>query len=155
MNPIRIFISFDIEHDGELYDLLLAQSRTATSGFAVAGASERSIAGEVPSEKVRRQIREADQMIVLCGEHTDASTRVGSELRIAREEGTPHFLVWGRRELMCVKPVGAASGEGMFSWTRQILQDQIELIARNARAEATAEALRRSKRRPGPSAVAP
>jgi hypothetical protein len=113
----------------------------------VSGSSERLSATDVWSERVRRRIREADQVIVICGEHTEASTRVSAELRIAQEERTPYFLLWGRREIMCTKPIGAKPAEGMYSWTRQILQDQITLTCRKAGADATAQAVRAATRR--------
>jgi hypothetical protein len=106
MIRLHVFVSFDIEHDGELYELLLAQSGTPSSGFAVLGGSERSTATDVWSERVRRRIREADQVIVICGEHTEASMRVSAELR-AREERTPYFLLWGWRDIMCTQPIVA------------------------------------------------
>jgi len=139
MSKIHVFVSFDSEHDGELYELLLAQSATPSSGFAVLGGSEREVATDVWNERVRSRIREADQVIVICGEHTEASMRVSAELRIAQEERIPYFLLWGRRDLMCTKPIGAKSAEGMYSWTRQILQDQITFTSRKAGADATAE----------------
>ncbi len=145
MSKIHVFVSFDIEHDGELYELLLAQSRTSGSFFAVSGGSERFTATEVWSERVRRRIREADQVIVICGEHTDTSMGVFAEFRIAQEEQKPYFLLWGRREIMCTKPAGAKSLEGMYSWTSQILQDQINLTTRNARWEKTARGMKRPR----------
>jgi hypothetical protein len=48
---------------------------------------------------------------------------------------------------MCTKPIGAKPAEGMCSWTGQILQDQIALTVRNARADATAETLRNAIRK--------
>ncbi len=147
MSKIHVFVSFDIEHDGQLYELLLAQSRIPSSGFAVLGGSERSTGTDVGSERVRRRIREADQVIVICGEHTGASTRVSAELLIAQEEATPYFLLWGRREIMCTKPIGAKPSEGMYSWTRKILQDQIALAFRKAEADAAAEIVRDATRR--------
>ena len=136
MSPIRVFVSFDVEHDRELYELLVAQSGTAGFDFTILGASERSSGTSCASERSRQRIRESDQMIVLCGEHSEESFGMADELRIAREEGTPYVLLWGRREVMCKKPIGAKTSEGMFSWTREILQDQIGLNLRNARAEA-------------------
>jgi hypothetical protein len=96
---------------------------------------------------VRRRIREADQVIVICGEHTGASMGVSAELRIAQQERAPYFLLWGRREIMCTKPIGAKSAEGMYSWTRQILQDQMTLTLRRARADATTETVRDATRK--------
>jgi hypothetical protein len=157
VSKIQIFVSFDIEHDEELFKLLLAQSGTLGPGFEVLGSSERLTSRDVWSESVRRRIREADQMIVICGEHTESSARVSDELRIAREEQTPYFLLWGRREMMCTKPFGAKSDEGMYSWTRQILQDQITFTSRRIGADVMAEIQRNSTRqgRSNPSGVAP
>jgi hypothetical protein len=156
VSKIQIFVSFDIEHDGELFKLLLAQSGDSSPGFEVLGGSERLTSADVWSESVRRRIRKADQMIVICGEHTRSSPRVSTELRIAREEQTPFFLLWGRREMMCTKPVGAKPDEGMYNWTRQILQDQITFTSRRIGADVAAEIQRNSNRqgRPNPSGVA-
>jgi hypothetical protein len=101
-----VFVSFDPEHDEHLYELLLEESRSAASGFEVLGCSARS---------------------------TDAglwSGRLREEIRIAREERKPHILLWGRREIMCSKPIGAKPAEGMYSWTPEILQERITYLRR-------------------------
>ena len=139
MSKVQIFASFDIDHDQQLYEQLLTQSRTTGSGFELVGGSERATGADVGNEEVRRRIRDVDQVIVICGEHTGESTHVSAEIRIAQEEKKPYFLLWGRREIMCTKPVGAKPLEGMYSWTRQILQDQIVRTFRNAEADAKAE----------------
>src|SRR5262245_6472251 len=139
MSSIHVFVSFDVEHDGDLYELLLAQSRTPGSVFAVLGGSER-LPSEAGSEKMRRRIREADQVIVICGAHTGEATRVSAELLVAQEERTPYFMLWGRRETMCTKPSAAKASEGMYSWTRQTLEDQMILTSRKATADAEIEA---------------
>ena len=147
MNDVQVFVSFDLEHDAELYELLLAQSRNPGSGFTVSGRSERSAAADASCDKERRRIREAAQVIIICGEHTETSARVSVELGIAQQEGIPYFLLWGRRNSMCTKPVGAKPAEGMYSWTRQILQDQITFTSRKAAADATAETVGDAARR--------
>ena len=144
MGKVQVFVSFDIEHDGELFEELRTQS--GSSGFAVLGGSERPSATEVWSERVRRRIREADQVIFICSEHTEASVSMSAELRIAQQERTPYFLLWGRREIMCTKPVGAKTAEGMYSWTPQVLQDQIVFTSRSARSDAMAETLRSARK---------
>jgi len=147
VSDTRIFVSFDLEHDASLYELLVEQSKAPASGFEVVGGSEPlKDVGLWPAE-VREEIRQVDQLIVICGEHTEDSPEVSAELRIAREEGTPYFLLWGRRETMCTKPIGAASAEGMYSWTEPILQAQISLTLRNARALEMAETLARAARK--------
>ena len=142
MSRVHVYVSFDIEHDEDLYELLLAQSRTPSSGFAVLGGTKRSTTAYLATESVRRRIREADQVIVICGEHTEASATVHAELLIALEERTPYFLLWGRRDSMCTKPTGAKPAEGMYSWTRQILLDQITFTSRKATTAAAAATVR-------------
>ncbi len=139
MSSLRVFVSFDLEHDRDLFDLLVAQSAKPSAGFEIAGGSE---ARERPGgwdDELRLRIREADEVIFLCGEHTGDSMAMQSELSIVREERRPYFLLWGRREIMCTKPAGAKPAEGMYSWTPRILQDQLTMALRNARAEADAE----------------
>lgn len=132
MPDIRIFMSFDSDHDVDLYNRIAEQSLNASSGFEISDRSDSSTLTEIWEERVRRQIRNADEVIVICGEHTDASPRVSTELRIAREEQKPYFLLWGRRERMCTRPTGANATDSMYSWTREILQYQIGLTLRNA-----------------------
>jgi hypothetical protein len=129
----RVYVSFDIEHDRELYEQLLAQS--GGSSFCVSGRSELAITADAWAEDVRCRIRDADEVIVICGEHTEASPCMSAELRIAQEEHTPYFLLWGRRGMMCTKPVGAKSLDGMYKWTREILEDQVAIALRRASAQ--------------------
>lgn len=138
MSKIQVFVSFDIDHDGELFELLVAESRAPGSTFEVSSGSEPRSTTDDCRDRLRREIRESDQMIVICGEYTEASICMSSELRIAQEEKTPYFLLWGRREVMCTKPVGAKNSEGMYSWTRQILHNQIAVTLRSVRRDRTA-----------------
>jgi hypothetical protein len=90
---------------------------------------------------------ESPWLRALTLQHTEASMRVSAELRIAREERTPYFLLWGWRDIMCTQPIGAKPAEGMYSWTRQTLQDQITLALRKARADATTETVHDATRK--------
>ena len=137
MSHARVYVSFDIDHDRELYERLLAQARG--SGFCVSGESEFVASHDLWTERARLRIREADEVIVICGEHSEASQGMSAEIRIAQEEKTPYFLLWGRGGAMCTKPIGAKSAEGMYKWTREILEDQVAIALRRARALATAE----------------
>lgn len=144
VGKVQVFVSFDVEHDAELFEELRRQS--GSSGFSVSGCSEPRCATDVWAESLRRRIREADQVIFICTQYTEASVGMSAELRIAQQERTPYFLLWGRREIMCTKPVGAKAAEGIYSWTPQVLQDQIASTSRSARTDAMAEALRNPKR---------
>ena len=143
---VRIFVIFDTEHDGDLYALLRAQSNSLDCGFSVMGGSEVSRGTEAGRARVRDQIRAADQTIVICGEHTETSPNIHAELLIVIEEEKPYFLLWGRRGVMCTKPIGEARVEGMYSWTGQILHDQIAFNLRRSTTEAKARSLRRVTR---------
>jgi hypothetical protein len=81
----------------------------------------------------RTQIRAAEEVVVICGEHTNASPRVAAELRIVQEEGKPYLLLWGRRELMCTKPNGAKPTDAMYSWSPDILESQMSVTLRNSK----------------------
>lgn len=129
-----VYVSFDLDHDRDLYERLLDQSGTA--GFTVSSASQTRSAAEIWDTRVRRRIRDADQVVVICGEHSEASKCMSDEIRIAREERTPYFLLWGRRGMMCTKPIEAKNAEGMYSWTPAILRDQIIFASRRTRAHA-------------------
>ena len=108
---VRVFVSFDAEHDQRLCTLLLAQSRLEASGFEVVGYSDGLLETGLWDEGLRQRIGGADQLIVICGENTKGSPRMFAELRIAREERTPHFFLWGQRELVCTRPMGAEPTE--------------------------------------------
>ncbi len=144
MPNVRIFMSFDPDHDQDLHDLLVEQSRRQSSGFEISARTEAATMTDRWDEKVRRQISEVDEVIVICGEHTASSVRVNAELRIAQEEQKPYFLLWGRRERMCTKPAGSKRDDSMYSWTWEILQDQIVTTLRNARPREVAERYKRA-----------
>jgi hypothetical protein len=132
MSRIRIFVSFDGEHDADLHQRLQAQSKRRGSAFEFSAQSQGGTMSDTWTATSRSRIRAADEVVVICGEHTNASPRVAAELRIAREEGKPYLLLWGRRELMCTKPEGAKPSDAMYSWTRDILESQLSATLRNA-----------------------
>ena len=133
MDDVRIFMSFDPENDEDLHDLLLEQSAKRNSGFEIAARSEAWTMAASWEDVVRHGMGVVDEVIVICGEHSAASPSMSAELRIAQENQKPYFLLWGRRESMCTKPAGARPADTMYSWTREILQDQITATLRNAR----------------------
>jgi hypothetical protein len=139
---LRIYLSFDLEHDRDLHDRLLEQLRRH-SAFAIAN---RSQAGEMTAawtERVRDRISESDEVLVICGEHTDESPKVSTELGIAQEQRKPYVLLWGRRDRMCKKPKGARADDGIYSWTPDILQQQLALGLRRSRETEVPESMKR------------
>jgi hypothetical protein len=132
VSDVRVFLSFDVDHDEDLRELLLEQSRRGGSGFLVTARSEAGMVTESWCEAARRRIRDVEQVIVICGEHTEDSLRMSSELRIAQEEKTPFILLWGRRERMCTMPARVPRAGCMYSWTWENLLQQISDTLRNA-----------------------
>ena len=143
---VAVFVIFDTEHDSDLYELLQVQADGPGCGFSVTGGSKGSSDTEAGWERVDRRIRDADQVIVICGEHTATSPHIHTELLIARDAQKPYFLLWGRRGVMCTKPLGAKPAEGMYSWTRQFLHEQIEFNLRIRVTDREAKSLRREPR---------
>jgi hypothetical protein len=130
MSSVRIFLSFDVEHDGDLCDLALDPSSRGSAGFVV---TARSRAGEVTDrwrDVTRREIRNSDQVIVLCGEHTRESAAMDAELCIAQEEEKPFFLLWGRRDRDCTMPERVQRTACMYRWDRETVQQQLSASLR-------------------------
>jgi len=132
MEKARVFLSFDVAHDRDLHDRLLAESRRSAA-FSVAARSELGSAAAGGEERVRERIAAVDAVIVICGEHTDESADVAAELRISREQKKPHLFLWGRRECMCKKPAGARNEDGIYGWTAENLRNQLASALRAER----------------------
>jgi antiphage defense system Thoeris ThsB-like protein len=145
-SDVRVFMSFDVDHDADLGDRLLTHSKMGGSGFNVASRSESGAITERWRAGVRRRVREADEVIVICGEHTAESQRMNTEMRIAREERKPCLLLWGRRERKCLMPVGVERSACMYSWTWDVLVFQVAQTMRVARPPEIPQELRRTPR---------
>ncbi len=139
MPDARVFLSFDREHDRDLYERILAESHHSGSGFEIVEHSEART-GEA---ELRRRMASADHLIVLCGEHTEESERVGTEMHIAREAELPCLLLWGRRESMCTRPMGSKRENSMYVWSREVVREQLAVALRSS---ATRDALARVPR---------
>jgi len=141
VSDVRLYVSFDVVHDEDLYTQLIDESKSFGSGFSIVGRTGREPLTDARGEALRREIAAADQLIVICGEHTGEDPRVSFELGLAREEQTPHFLLWGRREAMCSKPSSAAPSEAMYGWTLETLHERIRFLTRREASEARAAEL--------------
>jgi hypothetical protein len=132
MSDLRVHMSFDLTHDLDLHDLLVAQAR-GRSGFSIASRSEAGEMTDAWAARVRGRISDCDEVVVLCGEHTDRSAHVSAELVIAQEERKPYVLLWGRRDSMCKKPRSARADDGMYKWTAELLERQLANELRRSR----------------------
>lgn len=116
MAKIPVFTSFDGEHDDDLRVLFVGQPQLAATPFEISDHSVKDVSSTWEAD-ARRRIRRAAQVAVLCGEHTETATGVSKEIRIAREEGTPYFLLKGRKDKTCKKPTAALTTDKMYQWT--------------------------------------
>ncbi|HXK23259.1 MAG TPA: hypothetical protein VMS55_11350 [Myxococcota bacterium] len=127
---IRVFVSYDRDTDADLFDLLAEKASKPSCRFEI---TARSSGRSAESDgALRRAIREADQVIVICGEHAEDSLTMATELRVAQDEERPYVLLWGRRERMCTKPLTARSADAIYSWTWEILEQQLLIVLRAA-----------------------
>lgn len=122
----RVFISFDFDHDKELYGSLTSQARNPDSPFNIVDRSLNESLKENWRDTVRSRIRKADLVIVICGKHTDTAKGVAAELTITQEEHKPYFLLQGRSDGNCQKPAMALRTDKINPWTWNNLKLLIE-----------------------------
>lgn len=117
MPKVRTFVSFDYDHDLDLKTLLIGQTRNPQSPFEVSDWSVQDALTGDWQRQVRSKIGRVQRVIVICGAHTHQARGVSTELRMAKEAGVPYFLLWGRKDLACTKPVAAAATDKIYKWT--------------------------------------
>ncbi len=115
MAAARVYISFDYDNDSDLKTMLVGQAKNPDSPFEIADWSIKDASADWKT-KARQRIRSVDQVVVICGEHTDAATGVSVEVTIAQEEKIPYFLLEGRGDKTCRKPTTAKSSDKMYTW---------------------------------------
>ena len=121
----RAFISFDFDHDENLRNLLVGQAKNPDSPFSIADWSVSEPMTGNWREKVRDRIHRTHLTIVICGAHTRTATGVAAELNITREEKKPYFLLGGRPNKTCTKPVTAYPSDKIYKWTWENLKKLI------------------------------
>jgi hypothetical protein len=116
MALVPVFISFDYDHDLDCKNLLVGQAKHPDTPFEI---SDHSVKVASPGWKddARRRIKRVQQVIVICGEHTHSATGVNEEIRIARSEGKPYFLLDGRPNGTARKPTAALDSDKIYNWT--------------------------------------
>jgi hypothetical protein len=125
---VPVFISFDFDHDEDLKNLLVGQSRNPDSPFDISDWSVKTVSANWQVD-ARNRIRRADQVAVICGEHTDTATGVNTEIRLAREEGKPYFLLAGRANGRNRRPTAALASDKLYNWT----WDNLKILIRGTR----------------------
>jgi hypothetical protein len=112
----RLFISFDFDHDEDLRTLLVNQAKNADSPFEIADWSVHEPQTGNWQDKIRSRIRQVGQVAVVCGHYTASATGVAAEVKMAREEAKPYFLLWGRATGTVQKPTTALDTDEIYTW---------------------------------------
>ncbi len=133
MSKFQVFASFDEPHDEDLRERLERDAAAPGSLFDLVGWSSAGPITDAWLASARSRIAAADEMVVICSEHSAGSERMAVEMSIATEEGIPCLLLWGRRDEMCTKPAGAKRDAGMYAWTRDVYDNQLAATARQAK----------------------
>ncbi len=111
-----LFVSFDYDHDLDLYNLLVGQAKHPDTPFFIADWSVKDASPRWVDD-ARRRISRVDQVCVLCGVHTGTATGIDVEIQLARELGKPYFLLAGRASGANAKPRAALASDKMYEWT--------------------------------------
>ncbi len=125
MPKVRVFISFDYDHDEDLRVMLVGQAKNPDSPFDIADWSVKEEISWDWQEKVRARIKRVEQVAVICGEHTDTASGVSIEVGMAQEEEKPYFLLGGRKDKTNKKPKSAKPTDKIYDWTWENLKKLI------------------------------
>lgn len=116
MSKTPVFISFDYDHDSDCKTMLVGQAVNKDSPFDIADWSIKEASADW-KDKARARIKRVEQVVVICGKYTDTAAGVNAEIKIAREEKKPYFLLNGRPNGTCKKPTAALDGDKIYKWT--------------------------------------
>ena len=113
----KAYIGFDFDHDLELKNSLIGQSKREDSPFEIIDMSITEAVDSKWKMFARERIRKCDVVILICGKHTDTAAGVAAEVTIAQELNKPYFLLRGRPNDVCKKPGMAKSSDKIYDWT--------------------------------------
>jgi hypothetical protein len=117
----RVFVSYDYDNDLDLKNLLIGQSRHKDTPFFVEDWSVKYASRGWRSD-ARSRIGRATQVIVICGRYTNQAVGVAAEIEIARDTGTPYYLLRGRKTGAVRRPQGTWLWEKVYPWTWENLR---------------------------------
>ncbi len=114
---VPTFISFDFDHDEDLRDMFVGQSKNSDTPFSIADWSVKEPMTGDWKQKVRGRIQKTKVMAVICGNNTHTASGVNAEIHIARELGVPYFLLAGRASGTNRKPTAVQTSDKIYKWT--------------------------------------
>ena len=122
----KVFISFDYDHDKNLYGNLVHQADQPDSPFTISDSSlQAPVVNENWKRVARDRIERAELVIFICGENTHSARGVEAEMSITRAASKQYILLKGRRHTHCTRPKNASHWETMHPWTWHTLKQLI------------------------------
>lgn len=115
-SKVPVFISYDFDHDAALKEFLVGQAKHDDSPFFIEDWSVKDPSHDW-KDRAKSRITRADQVIVICGKHTETATGVNVEIELAREVSTPYFLLAGYSDGGNKKPTAALNTDKIYKWT--------------------------------------
>jgi hypothetical protein len=113
----KVFISFDFDHDEDLKNLFVGQAKHDDTPFEITDVSvKQALLGDWKA-KALQKIKNAEQVVVICGEYTHTASGVSAEIKMAQDERKPYFLLEGRSSKICTKPTAAKTDDQMYTWS--------------------------------------
>ena len=113
MAKTRIFVSYDYEHDSDLKDTLIAQSKLPDSPFSINDLSLREKVSDW-QQKARAAIEKCDVFVLLLGNYAHQATGVRREVKMARQIGKKRFQL--RKRGNNPKPLEGAGEVVAWKW---------------------------------------
>lgn len=113
---VPVYISFDYDHDSDLKTMLAGQAMLSDSPFNIADWSIKEPSSDW-KDKARTRIRRCKQVIVICGRFADSATGIDAEIRIARDENKPYFLLSGRAGGGAKRPRASLASDKLYEWS--------------------------------------
>lgn len=113
MAKTKVFISYDYDHDAQLKDTLIWQSKQQDSPFSINDISLQQATPEW-QQKARAAIEACDVFIALLGEHTHQAQGVKREVKMAKQIGKKRFQL--RKKGQCPTPIDGAGEVVAWRW---------------------------------------
>lgn len=113
MAKTKIFVSYDYDHDSQLKNTLIGQSRLQESPFSISDFSLQAATPEWP-KRARAAIESCDVFVVLLGDHTHQAKGVLREVRMARHINKRRFQI--RKRGQFPTPIEGAGEVVAWRW---------------------------------------
>ena len=113
MAKTKVFISYDYDHDAQLKDTLIGQSKLPDSPFSINDMSLKQATSEW-QQKARAAIEACEIFVVLLGEHTHQAKGVRREVKMAKQIGRKRFQL--RKRGQCPKPIEGTGEVVVWKW---------------------------------------